>query len=486
MTIWRHLLGYLPTNIVSGLVSFGTVYAFTRLLSDADYGRYALVATGMHIAHTSFLTWSEASAYRFTAEADAKGEIANHLRTSLALAALSAVPALLMVLAAWLLTSDPGARAAIAWLAICLPAMSFVQVSLEVRKAQRNVARYSMVAISAALGGFAVGLLAAGVLKAGPASYFMGLAAASGTLAIVETASLWRASSGGRFDTARVRRYLAFGAPVAVSLLLEIALSAGDRFLIAYFVDEAAVGAYAAGYGVADQTIRLMCMWGAMAGAPLLLHAYENHGPDEIRNAGLGMIRMLLLVALPATVGIGVVAQPLADFMIGEDLRAQAARIMPWIAAAGLMNGLMIYYFSEAFQLTHRTGLRASLMIIPAVLNIGLNIVLLPRLGLMGAVYATVICYGLGVALIASVGRRFLPLPLAPLDALRAAIACIAMWLATRWLPQWGGAPELFFKAGVGALAFGLTAVALDAAGAREFARRAQKRQTGQTRPSTE
>ncbi len=477
--IWRHLLGYLPTNIVSGLISFGTVYAFTRLMSDADYGRYALVATGMHITHTTLLTWSEAAAFRFTGEAEQANETADHIRTSLALAALSAIPAVLVVLCAWLLTPDSAMKSAIVWLAISLPAMSFVQTSLEIRKAQRQIARYSAVAISAAIGGFVVGVSAAWLWNAGPASFFIGLAAASSVLAIVEATSLWRSSTGGQFRSSRVRRYLAFGAPVAAALLLEIALGAGDRFLIAVFVNEAAVGAYAAGYGVADQTIRLMCMWGAMAGAPLLLQAYEARGADGAQEPGLAMIRMLMLVAAPAAVGIAIVARPLSEFMIGEDLRIEAARIMPWIAAAGLMNGLMIYYFSEAFQLTRRTALRAALMVIPAVLNVALNIILLPKLGLMGAVYATVICYALGVALMAGVGRRLLPLPVPLFDVARIAAACLGMWIATHWLPAWGGLPELFLKAAIGAIVFAAIAVATNAAGAREMANSVADRLAG-------
>ena len=39
---WRGVFGYLPANIVQGVVGFLTIIIFTRLLSPEDFGRYAL------------------------------------------------------------------------------------------------------------------------------------------------------------------------------------------------------------------------------------------------------------------------------------------------------------------------------------------------------------------------------------------------------------------------------------------------------------
>lgn len=467
--IWRHLFGYLPANLVSGLVSFAVVYVFTRLLGAEDYGRYALVMAGMQLTHTLFLTWAEAGGYRFTQEAIVKDELADHIRTSLGLSLLSVIPALLVVAIAVLVVSDPKLSAAIAWLSLTLPAMTLLQNGLEIRKARQEVQRYSMMTIARALVGLGLGIGAAHWLKAGPSAPFIGVGVASALIAAFEMIDLLRLSRGGGFRMDEIRKFLAYGAPISLALALELGLSAGDRFLIAGFLDEASVGAYAAGYGVADQTIRLLCMWGAMAGAPHLLAAWERGGEAGLQEPGLNMARMLMLITLPAAVGIGLVSRPLSEFMVGEELRAQAAYIMPWIAAAGLMNGWMTYYFAEAFVLAKRTGLRAVLMLAPVVLNIALNIVLLPRLGLMGAVYATVACYALSLGMSMLVGQRMARLPVPVKDLATTSLACLAMAGVTLMLPDMGGLVELVLKAGLGALAFGVAAIALNAAGARDI-----------------
>jgi O-antigen/teichoic acid export membrane protein len=166
--------------------------------------------------------------------------------------------------------------------------------------------------------------------------------------------------------------------------------------------------------------------------------------------------------------------------MIGEEMRTQAAEIIPWIALSGLINGFVLHYVSEAFQLSRRTGLRAALMVVPAVANVALNIVLLPWIGLMGAVYATVACYALALLLLAVVSRRLAPLAWPWTDFLRIAGACAAMAIAVRLMPALGGVAELSLKACVGAVVYVLAALAFNAAGARAAAqqfilRRAQR-----------
>ncbi len=482
--IWRHLFGYLPANVIQGIVSFAAVYAFTRLLGADDYGRYALVLTIMSASHTMTLTWAEAAAYRFAGEAQQKGGMNDHIRTSLLLSAMSLTPALLIVAFGWMVSGgDPKMQAAIIWLALSMPCFTVIQMSLEIHKARQQVSRFAMVSIAHVVCGFSAGLFFAWKTDMGAAAPFMGLALSGILLSIVQGTYLLRESKGGKFQSHRAKSYFVYGMPLALALLLEIALGAGDRFLIAHFLSNADVGAYAAGYGVSDQSIRILCMWGAMAGAPLLMASYEKNGVAGIADPGKNMARLLMLIAFPAATGLAMVAQPLAQFMIGEELRDQAAKTIPWIAFAGLMNGLIIYYFAEAFQLVKKTALRASLMIIPAVLNVILNIILLPRIGLMGAVYATVFCYALALLLVMGVGRRYAPLPVPIKDVLLIGLSCIVMAGVVYILPDIGALPELIMKAAIGGVSYGALAVIFNAGGAKDLVKGLRSSQSEQSSP---
>ncbi|NBC20771.1 MAG: oligosaccharide flippase family protein [Alphaproteobacteria bacterium] len=495
MKLTRHLAGYLPVNLASAIAAFGGVFVFTRLLSPDEYGRYALCLSLMALLHTLTLTWVEAAGFRFHARAAAQGRLPDHFRTGIALIWRSLLLAILVWAVVYLfLRGVPGYARILPWIAVLMPLATILKFALEAHRAGQDVGRFARVQTAQILLGFTLGALLAWQTGLGAAAPFAGLAVAAGLLAVRESAFVFHSARGGKVDGEFKRQWAGYGWPIAAALALDLLLSAADRFLIAAFLGEGAVGAYAAGYGVADKTVLLICAWAegavgayaagygvadktvllicawaAMAGAPLIMAAYETRGPDGAAREARGLIRTLLLFGMPAASGLALVADPLSRAMIGEDLREAARPIIPWIAFAGLLNGLLIHYASEAFQLARRTGLRAALMTVPAGLNIVLNLLLLPALGVMGAVYATVLSYAAGVGLLALVGRSLVALPWPARDAMKTALACLAMWPVIALIPSMPAWPELFAKALAGGASFAIAAFALDAGGARGF-----------------
>jgi O-antigen/teichoic acid export membrane protein len=106
-------------------------------------------------------------------------------------------------------------------------------------------------------------------------------------------------------------------------------------------------------------------------------------------------------------------------------------------------------------------------MTVPAAANIVLNLALIPRFGLMGAVIATAVSYALGLVASAVIGRRAIALPIPWDTVLRAGAASAVMAAVVSLIPDFGGIIELALKAGAGGLVYGLAALTLDAAGAR-------------------
>jgi O-antigen/teichoic acid export membrane protein len=175
----------------------------------------------------------------------------------------------------------------------------------------------------------------------------------------------------------------------------------------------------------------------------------------------------MVLLTLPAAVGLAMIARPLAELMVGEALREPAARVLPWIAAAGWFSGFKAYYLDQAFTLAKRPSLMLIGTAVPAVANVALNLLLIPRYGLDGAMFATLVSMILGAVTAYGVGARVLRLPLPWLTFLRCGLAAWAMALALHYLPAQGGAAELAAKVGMGAVVYGGLVLLLDAAGAR-------------------
>jgi O-antigen/teichoic acid export membrane protein len=276
----------------------------------------------------------------------------------------------------------------------------------------------------------------------------------------------------GVVDRERLKTYAVYGYPIAASLGLAVVLASTDRFLLALFMNEAAVGAYHASYSIANRTLDILFIWLGAAGTPALVMALERGGRETLLKAAREQASTLVLIGLPAAVGVALVARPLAEFLIGEDLRDAAAQVTPWIALSAFLSGMTVYYFHQAFTLGRRTGWLLAAMCVPAVANVLLNLVLIPRYGVMGAAWSTAASFAIGAVASIAVGRRIMPLPI-PWNALtRCGLACIAMALVVLMLPPLGGFLELMLDASVGALVYAVCAYALNAGGVRDLVKR--------------
>jgi O-antigen/teichoic acid export membrane protein len=451
----RHLLTYLIPNLAQAVASFGIVAVLTRFLSDAEYGRYALVYTAMTLAHYLTLTWVEAAAARFYGQAAQNNDKPNHFATLMHASLWCSL--LFGALCVAIITIWPGDGALKITLAAAFGGVlmrSFIKIALETRRMAQEATRFAIVDTAHTLLGFGLALVCVTALGMGPEGAFLGLAIASLIVLFIEGPALWLAAKGGRADPARTSAYFAYGAPLAAGLILNLALTSGDRFIIAAFLGEAEVGAYAAGYQVAARLLDIIFVWGSAAITPLLVAAYERGGAREVMPIARDGYIIRLGIGAPAALGIALLAQPICTILIGESLRARAVEIVPWVALAGLLAGLCDY-FSEAFMLTKKALMRALLMLVPVVLNLGLNIALLPHLGLMGAVVANVSAYGLGMVVLAVVGRRYLALPIPITESVKIALACAVMAGGVLLVPSFGGFVEVVAKATIGGIIYG-------------------------------
>jgi len=461
---WRGVVGYLPMNIVQGLVGLFSIVVFTRLLSPADYGVYALAFSAMSLVHTLTFTWMEAAMARFYAPEAEAGRLPAHFATLYrcwSLAALGFIPVASLALLAW--PAGGPVKAAVAAGLAAILARSLLKMVQERRRAAGDVRGAALIDMFQTVAGFGVGagLIVAGLGGAAPVA---GLGAAAAVALIFVLPGELKRGAGGQFEPAKARAYLTYGLPVALSLILSLALATTDRFLLAYYLNDVAVGVYHAGYSLANRTLDVMFIWLGAAGGPALIVALERGGGEAFERAAREQAGFMTALAFPAALGLALVARPLADVMVGPALRQGAASVTPWIAASALFAGLTTYYTHQAFTLGRRTGLLLAAMTLPALANIGLNIVLVPRFGLSGALWATAASYGLGLAASIALGRLAVRLPVPLSQIARAAAATAVMGLAIFRLPALGGAAELLLKAGVGVVVYGAAAYALDVA----------------------
>jgi O-antigen/teichoic acid export membrane protein len=232
-------------------------------------------------------------------------------------------------------------------------------------------------------------------------------------------------------DPGEFRASLRYGLPLVANEVAMVALISIDRIMLKGLTNDfAAVGIYSIGYSLALQVSILMQATLSESFLPVANRTHETEGPAQVR----ALKRQVLLPMTYASIGIAA-----AIFAVGGDAlvaisgpdKAASGIVFAWI---GGMYALMpiLDIAGYGLLLHKRSGTVLAMTAGAALLNIGLNLWLVPAYGVMGAVYATAICYALlGTATCLLCPREFLQLP--DLRSLALSLAAAAAFLWAVW-----------------------------------------------------
>lgn len=485
----RSIMAYIPVNVANLIVSFGAIAILTRLLDAAEFGRYAIAMITMLAFHMALLTWIEAAMERFRARAERDGDVPSHLKTLYYYGAWAATGAWFLSLAIiYFLPLSPGLESALLFAVTSTSLQLFLNLGLEAHKAAHRIGRYSATFTAKQILGFAFGIgliMLTPMREAGP---FLGIVLAVIVCLVFDLPFMLKRMSGGKVEKERIIRYFKYGMPISVSLVLTYALASADMYIIAMMMGDASAGEYNAGYNLANRSLDMIFVWIAMAVTPIAVTVLERDGLETSREVMKNYGAALLWITMPAATGIALVAEP-AGFILGESVRTEAVKIMPLIAFAGVMNGMISYYAQRAFMLSGHTKMFVWAMVPPVILNIVMNIILIPNYGLMGAVAATVAAYALGLIMAVVIGRRYYPLPLPILAFVQISLACAVMAGTVLALPNMDHLPDIFelaIKGIVGVIVYGLFCFSTNTANCRDLIKGLFDKIRGKTSVSTQ
>jgi len=235
--------------------------------------------------------------------------------------------------------------------------------------------------------------------------------------------------SGFRPDRERLGRDLRFGVQAWGGSVATFLLHRQDQFLIAYFLDPAAVGYYA----VARSLLLMMGVLPDAVQAALLpkitAEVHQSGGHDSTTPF---VCRMMVLISTAISLGASICVYPAVVIFYGRDFLPAVGAFLVFLPVVTFLAGLSALNAAMQARAAHRwvsIGAVAAL-----ITNFGLDIVLIPRFGILGAALASSLAY---LVLLAVVTRAFLRLEpdLRPSDLLlprRDEIQRLASWLRQR------------------------------------------------------
>jgi O-antigen/teichoic acid export membrane protein len=422
------ILSLTPAYLIPLVASVCGIYVITRILSPEQYGLYALVLSVMALCQSGLFSWLDIGTKRFYERAAGSGRLPVLGSTIyLGLALSTALMIAACVVTFRIVQLDPSLERLL-WIGTAvMVARQASAISKVLELAAMPGLRYTLMECGESLLGLAVGLACCWYAGLGPSGILLGMLAGAASVLLFDARRIIARVRGGRFNAHLQRQIVGFAAPICIAFSLEYIIASSDRILVGYFLGSRDLGIYAASYSIAERAVTALFLALGVASYPLVVRALEREGPEAARRQALHNAEILMAVTLPAWGGFTVAADHIAWVLIGPEYAAKAAELMPLTGVAIFLFALRSHYFAHAQHLTDRTWRLLISSAPAAALNLGLNWVLLPRIGLIGAVWASVIAYAVSLCISVWQARREFALPFPVWETLKAAAATLVM-----------------------------------------------------------
>lgn len=201
--------------------------------------------------------------------------------------------------------------------------------------------------------------------------------------------------------TERVARY---SIPLTASGVAGFVYRSVDIFLILYFLDSSAVGVY----GVAYAAVGFMQMFSTafnFLGAPVASELEHGGDIEEVMSVFRPVARWLVVGSACAFVPLGVFSTEFISLIYGSKYAGGGLALAVLALGYGTQNVLSVN--GPILQSLGRSRILAFNSILAALVNFGLNVVLIPQFGIIGAAVATAVSFVLRDGL-AAVEVRYL------------------------------------------------------------------------------
>jgi O-antigen/teichoic acid export membrane protein len=159
-----------------------------------------------------------------------------------------------------------------------------------------------------------------------------------------------------------------------------------DTLMIQYFMDSASVGFYSLATMIIGKVHMPMVAIGQATG-PVLVSLRKDQRSAKL----VQVLKVTLLLTLPICIGLFLVTEELISVIFGEEF-------LPTIKVLKLMTIFLFFYslnsvLSPVLDYLGYARKRAVMVAISAGINICLNALLIPKIGIEGAVYSTLLTY---------------------------------------------------------------------------------------------
>lgn len=208
------------------------------------------------------------------------------------------------------------------------------------------------------------------------------------------------------FDLKILKQLLNYGWPIMIAGLAFVINENLDKWLLPYMEGEFVNGAYSACYKLAV-FMTLFIQAFRMGAEPFF---FNHANKDNATQTYATILKYFTIVGCLGLMLVVVYIDVLRPIFIKKESYLLALDIVPVVLLANLCLGIY-HNLSIWYKLTDRTRFGMYISIIGALITIGINLLLIPKIGFMAAAYATLAAYGVMMIVSYLIGRQYYPVP---------------------------------------------------------------------------
>jgi O-antigen/teichoic acid export membrane protein len=201
-----------------------------------------------------------------------------------------------------------------------------------------------------------------------------------------------------------LKQLLRFGLPLIPAVLCVLVIDLSDRYILEFFSGLEQVGIYSLGYRL-GMIMTLFVSAFRIAWPPFFLSVAEQEDAKEIYSR---VFTYFMLAGVTLFLGVSLYLKIVLHLFVGEQYW-EASPVVPFILLSYLFYGLYVncivgvYITKKTKPIPYVTGFAAAV-------NIVLNLLLIPRFGMMGAALATLMAYMSMAASLYLINKKVFPI----------------------------------------------------------------------------
>jgi len=198
------------------------------------------------------------------------------------------------------------------------------------------------------------------------------------------------------FDKDKIKSILNISVPLIPHLLGGLVIAASDRLFIKQMVSLEAVGLYSVGYSF-GMIVMLFTDAFIKAWSPWFYKNLAN--PTDSKKIKIVKYTYVFIIGLFALAGfISIVAEFMLPYFVDEKFYG-ASKFIFWVALGYAVRGVYQIFFPYLVHINCTSFLAVS-TVVAALVNLGLNYILIDMYGAIGAAYATVGAFAVSALLV--------------------------------------------------------------------------------------